>query len=153
MSSKKYADAINHSFNREYSIATSDNKRQILTNKIDRPIEWIIQRKPKVIFLFPPKELPEAITSGDFQRVESGDLMRKLPRLGGHVAMNALWNVSNRVLLDNGKEVAIVISYSDIASLAYLFDNLAFDVSLWYRCGNLRIFNKNHRAGIRVLFL
>ncbi|MEM4090307.1 MAG: hypothetical protein QXQ46_06105 [Thermoplasmatales archaeon] len=131
MSSKKYADAINHSFNREYSIATSDNKRQILTNKIERLIEWIIQRKPKVIFPFPPEELPKAITSeGDVQRVESGDLMRKLPRLGRHVAMNALWNVSERVILDNGNETAVVISYADIAALGYLFDDLAFGASL-----------------------
>ncbi|MEM3859837.1 MAG: hypothetical protein QW478_10610 [Candidatus Micrarchaeaceae archaeon] len=131
MSAKKYADAVNHSFNKEYSIATSDNKRQILTNKIERLIEWMIERRPRVIFPFPPEELPKAITSeGDVQRVESGDLMRKLPRLGRHVAMNALWNVSDRVILDNGKNVAVVVSYSDIASLAYLFDDLAFGASL-----------------------
>ncbi|MEM3658475.1 MAG: hypothetical protein QXQ66_08715, partial [Candidatus Hadarchaeum sp.] len=131
MSSKKYADAINHSFNREYSIATSDNKRRILTNKIERLIKWMIERRPRVIFPFPPEELPKAITSeGDVQRVESGDLMRKLPRLGRHVAMNALWNVSERVILDNGNETAVVISYADIAALGYLFDDLAFGASL-----------------------
>ncbi|MEM3192922.1 MAG: hypothetical protein QW292_12735 [Candidatus Parvarchaeota archaeon] len=131
MSSKKYADAINHSFNREYSVATSDNKRQILTNKIERLAKWMIERRPRVIFPFPPEELPKAITSeGDVQRVESGDLMRKLPRLGRHVAMNALWNVSERVILDNGNETAVVISYADIAALGYLFDDLAFGASL-----------------------
>lgn len=127
MTTKKYRDAVEYKFNEEYSIKSFKDTDAELSGRLEQLILWAIQDRPKVIFPFPPERVPWAITRG---KIPSGDLMRKLPRIGRHVAMNALFNKENRVRLYNGKENAIVVAYEDIASLAYLFDDMDLGASL-----------------------
>ena len=127
MSQKKYRDAVEYDFKKEYSIKSTNDKDEELEKRLGQLILWIIQNRPRVIFPFPPERIPQAITLGE---IPSGGLMRKLPRIGRHVAMNALFNKENRVILYNGKEHAIVVAYEDVASLAYLFDDLDLGASL-----------------------
>lgn len=127
MTSKKYTDAVYHNFNKEYSLDLATSEDEELAGRLEKLISWIIKNRPKVIFPFPPEEVPKAITGG---KVVTGDLMRKIPRIGRHVAMNALFNLPERVVLYNGKQHAIVVAYRDIASLGYLFDDLDLGASL-----------------------
>jgi len=125
MREQKYREALEHHFKTEYGLNAQEDDSHI-TERLGELIKWIRQNRPKTIFPFPPERIVQAITLG---HVPNGDLMRKLPRIIRHVAMNALFNLENRVLLYNGHEHAILIAYEDIMSLAYLFDDVEIGAS------------------------
>jgi len=125
MKEQKYREALEHHFKTEYGLNAQEDDSHV-TERLGELIKWIRQNRPKTIFPFPPERLVQAITQG---HVPNGDLMRKLPRIMRHVAMNALFNLENRVLLYNGHEHAILIAYEDIMSLAYLFDDVEIGAS------------------------
>ena len=127
MTVKKYTDAVDHAVESEFTIRKQGISDSELTEKLDTLIRWMIANKPGTITPFPPKKLSDAITGG---KVTSGDLMRKIPRLLRHVTINALFNLSERVILDNGEQIYVVIAYKDIMSLVYLFDDLELGASL-----------------------
>ncbi len=127
MTVKKYTDAVDHAVESEFTIRKRGISDSELTKKLDMLIRWMIANKPGTITPFPPKKLSDAITGG---KVTSGDLMRKIPRLLRHVTINALFNLSERVILDNGDQIYVVIAYKDIMSLVYLFDDLELGASL-----------------------
>lgn len=127
MSVKKYTDAVDHAVENEFTIKKNGNSNTQLTKRLDDLIRWIIRNKPGTITPFSPKKLSDALTDG---KVTSGDLMRKIPRLLRHVSMNALFNLSERVILDNGDQVYVVIAYRDIMALVFLFDDLELGASL-----------------------
>jgi DNA-binding Lrp family transcriptional regulator len=125
MKEQKYREALEHNFKTEYALNIKEDNSDI-TERLEQLIEWIRENRPKMIFPFPPERLVQALTQG---RVPNGDLMRKLPRIVRHVAINALFNRENRILLYNGHEHAIVIAYEDIMALAYLFDDVEIGAS------------------------
>ena len=126
MTETKYRQAIDYAFNTEYAVAKQDNDDTELVHRLEQLILWMIDHRPKVIFPFPPERVPQAITQG---HIPSGDLMRKLPRIGRHIAMSALFNKDDRVVLSNGREDALIIAYQDVISLAYLFDDVEIGAS------------------------
>jgi len=125
MKEQKYKEALEHNLKTEYALNIEEDNSNI-TERLEQLIEWIRENRPKTIFPFPPERLVQALTQG---RVPNGDLMRKLPRIVRHIAMNALFHKDDRVLLYNGKEHAIVIAYEDIMALAYLFDDVEIGAS------------------------
>ena len=125
MKEQKYKEALEHNLKTEYALNIEEDNSNI-TERLEQLIEWIRENKPKTIFPFPPERLVQALTQG---HVPNGDLMRKLPRIVRHIAMNALFNRENRILLYNGHEHAIVIAYEDIMSLGYLFDDIEIGAS------------------------
>ena len=125
MKEEKYREALEYNFKTEYAINDLEDNSYV-PQKLEQLIEWIRQNKPKPILPFPPERLVQALTQG---HVPNGDLMRKVPRIVRHVAMNALFNRENRTLLYNGNEHAIVIAYEDIMALAYLFDDIEIGAS------------------------
>jgi len=125
MKEQKYREALEYNFKTEYAINDLEDNSHV-TEKLEQLIEWIRENRPKMIFPFPPERLVQALTQG---RVPNGDLMRKLPRIVRHVAMNALFHKDERIILYNGKEHAIVIAYEDIMSLGYLFDDIEIGAS------------------------
>ena len=125
MKEKKYVEALEHNFRNEYGLSVEDDNSNI-QQKLDQLIKWLRSDRPKTIFPFPPERLVHALTQG---HVPNGDLMRKIPRIVRHVAMNALFHKDDRVILYNGTEHAIVIAYEDIMALAYLFDDIEIGAS------------------------
>ena len=125
MKEQKYKEALEHNLKTEYALNIEEDNSNI-TERLEQLIEWIRENRPKTIFPFPPERLVQALTQG---HVPSGDLMRKIPRLVRHVAMNALFHKDERIILYNGKEHAIVIAYEDIMSLGYLFDDIEIGAS------------------------
>ena len=126
MTSRKYTDAVNLAVENEFAIQESSWSNSD-TERLERLIEWIIANRPSVKTPFPPKRLSDAITGGE---VSSGDLMRKIPRILRHVSMNALFNLSERVLWYNGSQIFVIVAFRDIMALAYLFDDLELGASL-----------------------
>jgi len=125
MKERKYREALEHSLNTEYALSIQDNNPHI-TERLDELIKWIKQNRLKTIFPFPPERLVQALTQGC---VPAGDLMRKIPRLVRHMAMNALFYKDERVLLYDGREHTIIIAFEDIMSLGYLFDDIEIGAS------------------------
>jgi len=125
MKEQKYREALEHNFKTEYALNTKEDNSNI-TERLEQLIEWIRGNRPKMVFPFPPERFVQALTLG---HVPSGDLMRKIPRLVRHIAMNALFHKDERIILYNGKEHAIVIAYEDIMSLGYLFDDIELGAS------------------------
>ena len=125
MKEQKYREALEHNFKIEYALNIKEDNSNI-TERLEQLIEWIRENRPKTIFPFPPERLVQAFTQG---HVPAGDLMRKIPRIVRHVAMNALFHKDDRVLLYNGKEHAIIIAYEDIMALGYLFDDVEVGAS------------------------
>jgi len=125
MKEQKYKEALEYNLKTEYALNIEEDNSNI-TERLEQLIEWIRENRPKTIFPFPPERLVQALTQG---HVPSGDLMRKIPRLVRHVAMNALFHKDERIILYNGKEHAIVIAYEDIMSLGYLFDDIELGAS------------------------
>ncbi|MGC8618797.1 MAG: MarR family transcriptional regulator [Thermoplasmata archaeon] len=126
MNERKYRQAVEYAFNMEYAVAKQGNDDTELSHRLEQLILWMIDHRPRVVYPFPPERVPQAITQG---RIASGDLMRKLPRIGRHIAMNALFHKDDRVILSDGKQDAVIIAYQDIMSLAYLFDDVQLGAS------------------------
>ena len=127
MTVKKYTDGVDLAVENEFTIKKIEDSRNGNTKRLEDLIKWMIANKPRTMTPFPSKKLSDAITDG---KVTSGDLMRKIPRLLRHVSMNALFNLSERVILDNGDQTYVVIAYRDIMSLVFLFDDLELGASL-----------------------
>jgi len=125
MRESKYKEALEHSFRTEYALNVQGEDTHI-TERLDQLIKWIRSNRPRTVFPFPPERFVQALTLG---HVPTGDLMRKIPRLVRHVAINALFHKDERIILYNGKEHAIVIAYEDIMSLGYLFDDIELGAS------------------------
>ena len=126
MTVKKYTDGVNLAVDKEFGINESVRSDKN-SEKLGELIEWIIKNKPNTMTPFPPKKLSDALTGGT---VNSGDLMRKIPRLLRHVSMSTLFNVSDRVLWLNGEQVSVIVAFRDILSIVFLFDDLEFGASL-----------------------
>ena len=126
MTVKKYTDGVNLAVDKEFGINESVRSDKN-SEKLGELIEWLIKNKPNTMTPFPPKKLSDALTGG---KVNSGDLMRKIPRLLRHVSMSTLFNVSDRVMWHNGEETYIIVAFRDIMSIVFLFDDLEFGASL-----------------------
>ena len=127
MSTRKYTDAANYAVAQEFAIGEPDDLDNQDTKRLDDLIRWVIQEKPRVVTPFPTEKLARAVTGGE---VKTGDLMRKIPRLLTHSKIAAIWNASERVILDDGKRLYIVLAYRDILSLVFLFDDLELGASM-----------------------
>ena len=127
MSSQKYKDAIDHSLSTEYGLASSDDEYDRISERLQTLIEWMIRKNPRVLLPVPPKKLTHLLTG---ERIDSGDLMRKVPRIIRHAAMNALFHAHERVLLNDGSSDHPIMAYHDISRLAFLFDDLELGASM-----------------------
>ncbi len=127
MTARKYTDGTNYAVENEFSIRNGGVLGSEAIEKLESLIHWLIANKPRTITPFPPMKLADAISGGT---VSSGDLMRKIPRLLRHVSMNALFNVSERVILRNEEQIYVITAYKDLMRLVFLFDDLELGASL-----------------------
>ena len=125
MTPEKYSDAISEKLNYNLGLKIPDNgELKELKRKNQILIERILKDNVQALAPFRPSEIFKILFDTDQQKIEHGDLMRKIPRLFQHIGLSCLWNLPDRVILSNGQETYAIISAEDIEVLADLYGDL-----------------------------
>lgn len=131
MNPEKYGDAIKSKLNNQLGIIERDDSELKEIKKLtDSLISHILDKKVSAIMPMKPAKVFDILFDHEHKPIEHGDLMRKIPRLFQHIALNCLWNLNNRVILTSETENRAIISSDDLKILNELYGELEINALL-----------------------
>lgn len=131
MKPEKYGDAIKSKLNSQLGIVkTDDSELKEMKKLTESLISYILDEKVSAIMPIEPAKIFNNLFDLEHKPIEHGDLMRKIPRLFQHMALNCLWNLNERVILTNGTETRAIISSDDLKILTELYGELEINALL-----------------------
>ena len=134
MSPDKYTDATAAKIDKLYGIEkTDDSELRALRRDVKTIIQYLIGPNRKVSPVTPikPDQVFRTLFNIENQRkIQSGDLMRKIPRLLLHVGLNCLWHLNQRVILQKGEDERVLIAADDLRSISKTYGELEVNALL-----------------------
>ena len=133
MSPEKYTDATAAKINKLYGIEKIDNSElKALRKDVKSLIQYLLEGNRKVSPITPmkPDQVFRILFNAETQKIQSGDLMRKIPRLLLHVGLNCLWHLNQRVILKNGEDEKVLIAADDLRSISKTYGELEVNALL-----------------------
>ena len=131
MKPEKYGDAIKNKLNNQLGIVKPDDSELKEMKKLTESlISYILNEKVSAIMPMEPAMIFGILFDLEHKPIEHGDLMRKIPRLFQHMALNCLWNLNERVILTNGTETRAMVSSDDLKILTELYGELEINALL-----------------------
>ena len=133
MSPDKYTDATAAKLDKLYGIEkTDDSELRVIRRDVKTIIQYLIAPNRKVSPVTPikPDQVFRTLFNIENQKIQSGDLMRKIPRLLLHVGLNCLWHLNQRVMLQKGEDERVLIAADDLRSISKTYGELEVNALL-----------------------
>ena len=132
MSPEKYTDAISAKLNKVYGTEKPDNgELKEIRGDVKRLIDRILDPDKALVTMAPikPEKVFKILFNADTQEIGSGDMMRKIPRLVSHIALNCLWHYNERVALV-GPDERIIWAAEDLKSILREYEEIEINALL-----------------------